>query len=110
MSISDHKNRLVSSHQSVGRIGFRWQNPLAESDCTCNSRIKKVEYCSFKLLCSKNILTNLVGLLTANLSLCQDGIRGWNQLLTENGVSFYMCSAVEVAWLAQNIRHSSTRM
>jgi len=25
---------------------------------------------------------------------------------TENGVSFYMCSAVEVA-LAQNIRHSS---
>jgi len=26
----------------------------------------------------------------------------------ENGVSFYMCSAMGVAWLAQNIRHSST--
>jgi len=30
------------------------------------------------------------------------------QLRTEDGVSFYMCSAVEVAWLAQNIRHTST--
>jgi len=28
----------------------------------------------------------------------------------ENGVSFYMCSAVEVAWLAQNIRQSGTRV
>jgi len=27
---------------------------------------------------------------------------------TENGVSFHMCSAVEIAWLAQNIRHGST--
>jgi len=32
------------------------------------------------------------------------------QLCTENSVSFYMCSAVEVAWLAQNIRHSNTRV
>jgi len=34
---------------------------------------------------------------------------GWGsaQLCTENGVSFYMCSSVEVAWLAQNIRHSN---
>jgi len=32
------------------------------------------------------------------------------QLCTENGVSICMCSAVEVAWLAQNFRHSSTRM
>jgi len=32
------------------------------------------------------------------------------QLCTENGVSFYMCSAVEVAWLAQNFQHSSTRV
>ena len=32
------------------------------------------------------------------------------QLCTQNSVSFYMCSAVEVAWLAQNIRHSSTRV
>jgi len=35
---------------------------------------------------------------------------GSAQLCTENGVSFYMCSAVEVAWLAQSIRHSSTRV
>jgi len=32
------------------------------------------------------------------------------QLCTQNGVSVYMCSAVEVGWLAQNIRHSSTRV
>jgi len=32
------------------------------------------------------------------------------QLCTENGVSIYMCSAVEVAWLAHNFRHSSTRV
>jgi len=31
------------------------------------------------------------------------------QLWTENGVSIYIYSAVEVAWLAQNFRHSSTR-
>jgi len=30
------------------------------------------------------------------------------QSCAENGVSIHMCSAVEVAWLAQNIRHSST--
>ena len=32
------------------------------------------------------------------------------QLCTENGVSLYMCSAMEVAWLAQNIRHNSGRV
>jgi len=32
------------------------------------------------------------------------------QLCTENGISIYMCSAVEVAWLAQNFRHSSIRV
>jgi len=32
------------------------------------------------------------------------------QLCTENGISIYMCSAAEVAWLAQNIRYSSTRV
>jgi len=32
------------------------------------------------------------------------------QLYTENGISIYMCSAVEVAWLAQNFRNSSTRV
>ena len=35
---------------------------------------------------------------------------GTAQLCTENGVSICMCSAVEVAWLAQNIRHTSTRV
>ena len=35
---------------------------------------------------------------------------GASKLCTEHGVSFYMCSAVEVAWLAQNIRHSGTRV
>jgi len=32
------------------------------------------------------------------------------QLCTENGISIYMYSAVEVAWLAHNFRHSSTRV
>jgi len=32
------------------------------------------------------------------------------QLCTENGISIYMCSAVEVAWLAQSFRHSSARV
>jgi len=32
------------------------------------------------------------------------------QLCTENGNSIYMCSAVEVAWLAHNFRHNSTRV
>jgi len=35
---------------------------------------------------------------------------GSSQLCTENGVSFYMCSAVEIAWFAQHIRHSSTHL
>jgi len=32
------------------------------------------------------------------------------QLCTENGVSICMCSAVEVAGLAENFRYSSTRV
>jgi len=32
------------------------------------------------------------------------------QLCMENGISIYMCSAVDVAWLAQNFRHCSTRV
>jgi len=32
------------------------------------------------------------------------------QLWTENGISIYVCSAVEVAWVAYNFRHSSTRV
>jgi len=83
------------------------------------------------VFCSKNILTKLVGYQQPIVSVLR-----WNswlepfrfhvkcihfrgavfvhlgsaQLCTGNGVSIYMCSAVEVAWLAQNIRHSSTRV
>ena len=32
------------------------------------------------------------------------------QWCTENGISIYMCSASEVAWLGYNFRHSSTRV
>jgi len=32
------------------------------------------------------------------------------QLCTENGVSICMYSAMEVAWLAHNFRHSSARV
>jgi len=32
------------------------------------------------------------------------------QLCTEYDISIDMCSAVDVAWLAQNFRHSSTRV
>jgi len=35
---------------------------------------------------------------------------GSAQLCTENGALFYMCSTVEVAWFAQNIGHSCTRV
>jgi len=31
-------------------------------------------------------------------------------LCTENGISIYMRSVVEVAWLAQNFRRSTTRV
>jgi len=53
MSIRYHKNGLASSHQTVGR----W---------------------FIYVLCYKNILTKLVGYQQPFLSLCQDGIRGWN--------------------------------
>jgi len=87
----------------------------------------------FYVFCSKNILTKLVGYQQPTC-LCFLWNRwlevgpfrfhvncihvrgavfvhvGSAQLCMGNGVSFYMCSAVEVAWLAQNIRHSSTRV
>jgi len=85
----------------------------------------------FYVLCNKNILTKLVGYqqptclcvkmqfvvgpISLSCELCSLSKAafvhvGPAQLCTENGVSFYMCSAVEVAWLAQNFRHSSTRV
>jgi len=49
--------------------------------------------------------------LSCELSLLSAFVHvGMVQLCTENGVSICMCSSVEVAWLAQNIRHTSTRV
>jgi len=85
----------------------------------------------FNVFCSKNILTKLVGyqqpaclcvkmeFVVGTISLlCELYSLSWScflrvgsaQLCAGNGFSFYMCSAVEVAWLAQNIRDSSTRV
>ena len=85
----------------------------------------------FYVFCGKNILTKLVGynqptclcvnmeIVVGNISFsCELYSFSWScfvhvglaQLCTENGVSLYMCSAVEVAWLAQNIRRSSKRV
>ena len=83
----------------------------------------------FYVFCSKNILTKLDGYQQPTVSIWNRWLQvepfrfhvncihfrgavfvhvGPEQLCTGNGVSFYMCSAVEVALLAQNIRHSST--
>jgi len=84
----------------------------------------------FYVLCNKNILIKLVGyqqptclcvmmefmvgtisLLCELYSLSKAAFPHVKpaQLCTENGISIYICSAVEVAWLAQNFRHTSTR-
>jgi len=107
MSISYHKIGLVSRHQSVGR------------------------WLIFYVFCGENVLAKLVGINSLLVSVSRRN--SWfetfrfhvncihfcgaffvrvrpAQLCTQNSVSFYMCSAVEVAWLAQNIRHSSTRV
>jgi len=78
----------------------------------------------FYVVCSKNILTKLVDyqqptyfcikmeLFHVNCIHFRGAVAhvGSAQLCAGNGVSFYMCSAVEVAWLVQNIRHSSIRV
>ena len=85
----------------------------------------------FYVLCSKNILIKLVDCQQPTcLCVKMEFVAGTcslscelfslskaafvhvrpAQLCTENGVTISMCSAVEVAWLAQNIRHSSTRV
>jgi len=85
----------------------------------------------FYVLCRKNILMKLAGYQEpTRLSVKMEFVVGTislscelfslskgafvhvrpAQLCMENGISFYMCSAVEVAWLAQNIRHNSTRV
>jgi len=75
----------------------------------------------FYVFCSKNILTELFGYQQPTcLCIKMEFFHvycmhfrsavfvrvGQPQLCTGNSVSFYMCSAVEVAWLAHNIRHS----
>ena len=82
----------------------------------------------FYVLCSKNVLMKLVGyqqptclcvkmeFVVGTISLSCElfslsktafvHVR-LAQLCAKNGVSIYMCSAVEVAWLAYNFRHSS---
>jgi len=85
----------------------------------------------FYVLWSKNILVKLVGyqqptclcvkmeFLVGTISLsCELHSLSWScfrsrgvgAMVYGNGVSLYMCSAVEVAWLAQNIRQSSIRV
>jgi len=79
----------------------------------------------FYVFCSKNILTELFGYKQPTcLCIKMEFFHvncihfraavfahvGLPQLCTGNGVSFYMCSAVEVAWLAQNIRNSQRRI
>jgi len=85
----------------------------------------------FYVLCNKNILTKLVGYQQPTcLCVMMEFVDGTislscelyslskaafahvrlAQLCTENGVSIYMGSAVEVAWLAQNFRYSRTRV
>jgi len=85
----------------------------------------------FYMLCNRNILMKLIGFqqpdwlcvmmefVVGTISLSCE-LRSLSkaafvhvrlaQLCAENGISIYMCSAVEVAWLAQNFRHSSTRV
>jgi len=57
----------------------------------------------------------VVGTISLSCELCSHSKAAFvrvspAQLCTENGISIYMCSAVEVAWLAQNFRYSSARV
>ena len=85
----------------------------------------------FYVLCIKNILMKLVGYqqptclcvmtefvigtISLSCELCSLSKAAFvhvrlAQLCTENGILIYMCSAIEVARLAQNFRHNSTRV
>jgi len=107
ISYGYHKNGLISSHQSVGRwfifmcfvVRIFWWNQLAINSLPVsvsrwNSWLEQfrfhVNYIHFRRAVFVHV--------------------GLAQLCTGKGVSFYMCSAAEVAWLAQNIRQSSTRV
>jgi len=107
MSISYHKNGLVSSHQSVGRW-FIFYVPYSN-----NILIKLVGYQQPTWLCVEmEFVVRTISLSCELFSLSKAAFVqvGTVQLCTEDGISICMCSAVEVAWLAQNIRHASTRV
>jgi len=84
----------------------------------------------FDVLCNKNILMKLagyqqptclcvmtefvIGTISFSCEMCSLSKAPFlhvrpAQVCTKNGISIYMCSAMEVAWLAQNFRPNSTR-
>jgi len=81
----------------------------------CNKKIlmKPVGYQQPTCLC---VMTEFViGTISLSCELCSLSKADFvhvrpTQLCTENGISIYMCSAVEAAWFAQNFRHNSTRV
>jgi len=78
-----------------------------------NILMKLVGYQQPTYLCVK--MEFVVGTISLSCELCSFSKAVFvhmrpAQLCTGNGVSIYMCSAVEVAWLAQNIRQSSARV
>ena len=89
MAISNHKNGLISSHQSV--VGYQQPTWL----CV------KMEFVvrTISLSCELFSLSETAFVHVGPVQLC-----------TENGVSICMRNAVEVALLAQNIRHANTRV
>jgi len=75
--------------------------------------MKLVGYQLPTCLCVK--MEFVVGTISLSCELCSLSKAafvhvGPAQLCTENSISIYMCSAVKVAWLAQNFRRNSTRV
>jgi len=78
-----------------------------------NILMKLVGYQQPTFLCV--IMEFVIGTISLSCELCSLSEAAFvhvrpAQLRTENGISIYMCSVVEVAWLAQNFRYSSTRV
>jgi len=105
ISVGYHKNGLVSSHQSIGRwfifmcfvLKIFWWNQLAINSLVVsvsrwNSWLEQFRFHVNYIHFQRAVFVHA----------------GLEQLCTGKGVWFYMCSAVEVAWLAQNIRRSSS--
>jgi len=94
MSISYHKNGLLSSHQSVGRWFIFYVR------CSKNILMKPVGYQQPTCLCGKmEFVIRTISLSCALFLLSKAAFVhvGPAQLCTENGVSICMCSAMEVA-------------